>query len=84
MTSSQYVSMLERIGFVDIKLQSIEEHVFPGFISFIDEHYKNFSWLIRPQKWLKFIITSKILSYVWSNKCMRYVIVTAKKSNKNK
>jgi hypothetical protein len=79
-TPEEYKQMLESVGYENIKIDCIEDDVFPGLTEFIERHRKKFGMLLEGNaKWLKFEVTRWALQYIYREKLLHFVIVTASK-----
>jgi len=77
----EYVAMLKRLGYVDIKMEYIENYVFMGLSDYIQQHKKSLQLFVPGYKWIKLDIMRYLLKVVDATHFLRFVIVTASKKH---
>ena len=74
-----YRARLLRAGFVDVRMEHIEEYVFAGFAAFMREHHASYAPLIARDAWTRYTSAGRALAWAANSGRFHYVIVTAEK-----
>lgn len=79
-----YQKQLADVGFDQIKVRDISEHVFLPFNNWLIQYKcdEGQAKVDSPWAWLKYDVTAKFLSWAYRKNILRYVIVSAEKNPK--
>jgi len=80
----EYKAQFHRAGFVNLKIEYIEDEVFPGLADFIERQQKDIGYMFKPQISFKFSLVAKGLRMVHQRKLFRFALVVAEKVEKTK
>ena len=78
-TQAQYLQELTQIGYDEIKLERLDEHVFPGFLRWSEGHIKDLEQISDPILILKMRLIQSMVRYLVKYDVFHVLLVTAKK-----
>lgn len=71
LTQSEYIAMLQSIGYRDVSIRIVTANVFPGLATYIENRTVDY-------RWSGFYIFAKLLRWWTRNRYLEYVIVSAR------
>ena len=76
---ADYRLQLSRIGFANVEMIDISEHVMPGFLKWLRPYKTKSLDNLASLQWLKYDITARFLGWAYREDLLRYYLITADK-----
>eukprot|EP01102_Stenamoeba_stenopodia_P014026 TRINITY_DN4622_c0_g1_i2.p1 TRINITY_DN4622_c0_g1~~TRINITY_DN4622_c0_g1_i2.p1 ORF type:complete len:381 (+),score=60.65 TRINITY_DN4622_c0_g1_i2:201-1343(+) len=75
----EYEASFIESGFRNVRVETIEEFVFPKLAAFIDCHHKNFRDFVKPHLWIQYRVMAYVFNFISRHQLLHYVITSAEK-----